>query len=134
MVKELKLDKSKIISQLNTLRANPGSWMLEYDPTIDQLFFGMSKIPKGSFLYQLNDEINIYIDKNSKLSGMFVEYFKNNYLEHNQELKPVLSVLEGSDQNSNQVQDIERVALEKDLFLGAFTSLFERDELVTAIA
>lgn len=131
MAKELKLDKAKILTQLKDLQGVSNKWSLEYDSEVDQLFYGLSKIPKGSFLYQVNDEINIYVDKNSRISGMFVEYFKNNYLEHNKELKPVLNVLEGNDGQSEGIKEIERSALEKELFFGAFTSLFEKDELVT---
>lgn len=131
MSKELRLNKAKILSQLKVLESASNGWTLEYDADVDQLFYGVQKIPKGTFLYQVNDEINLFVDKDSKVSGMFVEYFKNNYLEHNIELKPVLSVLEGTDTESQDIEDIERVALAKDLFFGAFTSLLDKDELVT---
>jgi len=133
MATELKLDKSKILSQLKELQGSSNGWTLEYDPDVDQLFFGAKKIPKGYFLFQLNDEINLFVNKNSRVQGMFVEYFQNNFLEHNQELKPVLPALE-SDNSTVEIKDIERVALQKELFFDALTSLVERDELVTAIA
>ncbi len=134
MARELKLDKAKILSQLKVLQSMSNSWTLEYDPEVDQLFYGVSRIPKGYFLFQVNDEISLFVNKNSRISGMFVEYFSNNYLEHNKELKPVLRVLEDKDTSSSDVQEMERVALEKDLFFDAFTSLVDKDELVTAIA
>lgn len=134
MARELKLDKDKILSQLKELQSMSNDWSLEYDSDIDQPFYGPKIIPKGSFLFQINSEINLFVDKNSRVSGMFVEYFKVNYLEHNQELKPVLDVLEEADNEPADVQQIERVALEKDLFFDAFTSLLARDELITAVA
>ncbi|MCL2174244.1 hypothetical protein FWH58_03080 [Candidatus Saccharibacteria bacterium] len=134
MAKELKLDKAKILSQLRDLQSVSGEWVLEYDPDVDQLFFGVKRVPKGSFLVQLSDEINLFLDKNSKLSGMFIEYFKDNYLEHNKELIPVLQSLEDGGSVPSEIQEIERVALEKDLFFEALASLVDRDEIVTAVA
>lgn len=133
MAKELRLDKSKILAQLKDLQSAANEWTLEYDADVDQLFFGVKKIPKGYFLFQLNDEINLFVNKKSNIQGMFIEYFQNNFLEHNQELKPVLHSLE-KDDASVEIKDIERVALQKELFFDAYTSLIDRDELVTAVA
>ena len=131
MAKELKLNKAKILQQLRDLQSMSNKWSLTYTPDVDQLFYGLPKIPKGSFLFQVNDEINLYVDKNSRISGMFVEYFRNNYLEHNEDLKPVLDVLEGDSTQSEGIKEIERSALEKELFFGAFTSISYKDELIT---
>jgi hypothetical protein len=133
MARELKLDKSKILSQLKNLQGTSNGWTLEYDPDVDQLFFGAKKISKGYFLFQLNDEINLFVNKKSLVQGMFIEYFQNNFLEHNKELKPVIPALE-DDTLSVEIKDIERVALQKELFFDALTSLVDRDELITAIA
>jgi hypothetical protein len=65
---------------------------------------------------------------------MFVEYFGNNYLEHNKGLKPVLQVFDKSDKEPKKIQNIERIALEKDLLLNALVSLGERGDLITAVA
>lgn len=131
MTKLLKLDKLKILKQLKDLQSMSVKWSLTYDSDVDQLYYGLSEIPKGSFLYQVNDEINLYVDKKSRISGMFVEYFRNNYLEHNEDLKPVLSVLEGEGSQTEGIKQIERSALENDLFFGAYSSISEKDELIT---
>lgn len=133
MARELKLDKSKILTQLKDLQSVSSGWTLQYDPDVDQLFYGVKRIPKGYFLFELNDEINLYVDKNSRLRGMFVEYFQNNFLEHNKELRPVLSALENDNGALLEIRDIERVALEKELFFDALRSVVERDELITAV-
>lgn len=134
MATELKLDKSKILSQLKDLQRTANDWTLEYDADVDQLFFGAKKIPNGYFLFQLNDEINLFVNKNSRVQGMFIEYFQNNFLEHNQELKPVLQALDDENDTSHEIKDIERVALQKELFFDALASLVDRDELITAVA
>ncbi|MES2876665.1 MAG: hypothetical protein V4678_04320 [Patescibacteria group bacterium] len=134
MATELKLDKMKILTQLKDIQAMSGEWTLEYDADVDQLYFGVKKIPKGYFLFQVNDEINLFVDKKSQVKGMFVEYFQNNFLEHNKELKPVMHALNKDDDSSAEIQNIERIALEKELFFDAFTSLSARSELVTAVA
>lgn len=129
----LVLDKAKIIAQLTSLSqtGTHDGWTLDYDPEVDQLFYGHTIMPKKSFIFQVNDEVNLFVSKDSTVHGMFVEYFKHNYLEHNKELKPVLEVLEGTDHLSREDEQIERVALEKDLFLGTIASIFDRESLVT---
>ncbi len=134
MATELKLDRLKILSQLRDIKSISNDWALEYDVDVDQLFYGVKKIPKGYFLFQLNDEINLFVNKNSSIRGMFVEYFGNNYLEHNKELKPVLQVFEGNDGEPKKIRNIERLALEKDLLFSALSSLVDREELITAVA
>jgi hypothetical protein len=131
VARELKLDKAKILQQLKDLQSMSKKWTLTYSPEVDQLFYGLAKIPKGSFLYQINDEINLYVDKNSYVSGMFVEYFRNNYLEHNEELKPILDVLEGKKNQNDGIKEIERTALENELFFSAYTSVEDKEELAT---
>lgn len=62
---------------------------------------------------------------------MFVEYFRNNFLAHNEDLKPVLDVLEGDKTQPDGIREIERSALENELFFGAFASVVEKEELIT---
>lgn len=133
MVKELKLDKSKILSQLKDLKNISNEWALEYDDDVDELYYGIKKIPKGYFLFQLNDEINLFVNKKSNIKGLFIEYFSNNYLEHNIKLKPVLKVLNKINNEPKINQNIQRIALENGLLLNALSSLIDRDELITAI-
>lgn len=134
MAKELKLDKAKILKQLKSLKRFSSEWSLEYDPDVDQLFYGLKRIPKGYFLFQVNDEISLFVNKHSRVGGMFIEYFGNNFLEHNIDLKPVLRVLEDKDRSSAESQKFKRAALEQDLILDAYTTLAEKDELVTAVS
>ena len=132
MGKELKLDRAKILSQLEGSQSTSDGWVLEYDADVDQLFYGAKKIPKGYFLFQLNDELSLFVNKNSRVGGMFVEYFHDNYLEHNQELKPVLPEMKDDD-STVEIEGIERVALGKELFLNALTAVVKRERLVTAV-
>lgn len=134
---QVTLDKNKILAQLTSLSdmAKNGGWNLEYDSEVDQLFFGEETMPESSFLFRVNDEINLFLSPDSTVNGMFVEYFKVNYLEHNKDLQPVLKVLERdeADTSNAKVADIEKIALENELFLDALNSLFSRETLITAI-
>lgn len=136
--KKIKLDKDKIISQLSELPkiARRDDWKFDYDSELDELVFGKKIIPKGYFLFNVNNEINLFLNQNSKVSGIFIEYFKNNYLEHNKEYKNIFKntesdkTLEKKDKDENQ---LIKKGLENKLALEAIESLFHKGNLITAI-
>ena len=135
--KQVTLDKEKILSQIKSLAsvAKNNAWKFEYDPEIDELIFGKDYMPRDAFLFNVNDEINLFLSPDSSVNGIHIEYFKANFLEHNQELKPVLKEIEDNENISEQPGEAHnaKVALETELVADTFKSLFSKDTLVTAI-
>jgi len=135
-LKTIQLDKNKIIEQLCDAMTliESGKWKLEYDADLDELFLGMKVIPKKSFLYNLNGEINIFITPESKINGFFIEYFAKNYLKHNKKLSPVLDALKtakkGQDKEKNT---LAKDALENKLVNEALSSVINKKKMEAVV-
>lgn len=129
------LDKDKILLQIEGLAdiAKKDSWIFEYDSEIDELVFGKDYMPRDSFLFNVNEEINIFLSPDSTVNGLHIEYFKANFLEHNIELKPVLEAISNKSKSKDKASSVAKRALETELVADTFKSLFSRDSLVTAI-
>ncbi len=63
--------------------ANKENWTFTLDKEEGSLFYAPKIIPNNSALYQITDEYAIYLDnKNSKPTGVVVEYYQGNFLQH----------------------------------------------------
>jgi hypothetical protein len=138
--RKITLDKDKILNQIEALAsiAKKNSWQYNYDPDVDELVFGKVIMPRDSFLFNVSDELNLFLSPDSTVYGVFIEYFGANYVEHNKELKTVLSILEEEAEDIAPKEDTkiieqEKKALEIELLADAFKSVFAKDQLVTAI-
>lgn len=134
-VKKIELDKNKIMEQLSDLSQiiEKDKWKLEYDSELDELFFGISLMPKKSFLFSVNDELNLFVTPDSKVNGIFIEYFANNYIEHNKKLKPVLRIFETGKKQDKEKQELAKEALEDRLLNQALGAVFKKKKLFAAI-
>lgn len=134
--KSVQLNKNKILRQLLNLDAviKASGWRFEYDPDVDELFFGEKVMPKGSFLFSVDDEINLFLTPDSKVNGIFIEYFANNFIEHNKKLKPALDALQNTRTKiDKEKQELATEALEEKLLREASSSVFGRSRLVAAV-
>lgn len=134
-VKKIELDKEKLLKQLTDLAqiVEKDKWKLEYDAELDELFFGRKVMPRGSFLLNVNDELNLFVTSKSQVHGIFVEYFAHNYIEHNKQLKPVLKALEKGKKKDKEKQELAKEALAGKLLREAIGSIFNKKKLVAAV-
>lgn len=136
-VKTIKLDKDKIVKQLAKISHNfeSGKWLFEYNKDLDQLYFGKKIIPKSSFLYNLNDEINIFVTPKSTVNGIFIEYFETNYIKHNKNLKHVIKVLANVKmRNDKEKNKLAQEALEEKITNQALISIYNKKQLIAAVS
>src|SRR6266702_3275722 len=47
-----------------------------YYSQLDSLYFSPAKIQPHYSLFSINDELSVYIDKDSNIGGIFIEYYK----------------------------------------------------------
>ena len=52
-------------------------WTYDYDKDCDNLFVGEYPMPRTTMMYGLNEDINLYIDKNGNIRGIFIEYYES---------------------------------------------------------
>lgn len=89
MPKTIILNNLKIEKQIADIEnvAKTNKWVYQYDPKLDYLYYAPEKIPNGFVLHSLNDDINIYVNNNSEVGGLFIEYFKFNLTSHEAKYK-----------------------------------------------
>lgn len=71
--------------------AKKEKWVPRYDIESDSFSFSVSKIPNDARLKYFDNEIAFYITRNNDIKGLFIEYFKSNFIQHNKDMKKVIS-------------------------------------------
>lgn len=71
------------IGNLGSL-ATQGKWRFLYDKDADSLYWSKEEIPSDSKLKKLSKEISFYINTNGAVDGLIIQYFRNNFLVHNE--------------------------------------------------
>jgi hypothetical protein len=138
MASTIRLDKKAVLAQVASLSdiVKENSWEFDYDSSIDTLTYSEKVIPDNSFLVSVDDDISFYIDKEFKLRGLMIEYFRGNYIEHNKELEPVVKILITKTDKRGK-KKLEWVAAEElfraDVLRESIPNLLKQTEFKTAI-
>jgi len=69
------------------------NWVSRYDVETDAFYFSVKKLPNDARLQYFGDEIAFYITKDNKIKGIFIEYFKSNFIKHCQDAKDIKNLL-----------------------------------------
>lgn len=62
-------------------------WTYKYDKELDSLYLSPGRIPSSYTVFSVGDEYSLFVNKSSKLGGIFIEYFKNNLTSHEPKMK-----------------------------------------------
>lgn len=135
----VKLDTKKLSKQVASIRdiAKKENWKVDYDKDIDQLFFTPKNIPKDTFLVSF-DDISLYLNKNSDVKGMFIEYFSHNFVEHDKDIKPAVHIFidmpKGKSKEEKQfAEEIIKKELELKTIQAVYEQLENKPELAVAV-
>jgi len=69
-------------------------WIPRYDIESDALSVTLSILSKDARIKYLNDEVAFYMTKDNKIEGIFIEYFKSNFIKHHRDIKNILKDIE----------------------------------------
>lgn len=69
-------------------------WTSLYDVESDALSVTVPNLSKDARIKYFDDETAFYMTKDNKVEGVFIEYFKSNFVKHHQNLKGVLKDVE----------------------------------------
>lgn len=105
------VDLNRILDQLKSLPAiaKDNDWVFRIND-LDQAIYSSERVPSGSFLWSYDDEKYLYIDENSNVNGFFIEYFSNNFLEHEEKYKPILKELKRTKTGQKVLKDNSSIA------------------------
>jgi hypothetical protein len=111
-------------------------WVSRYDTESDSFSITTPKLSNSARIKYFDDEVAFYINKENRVEGIFLEYFKSNFMKHHKnaakELEKVLEKLEenNKDDNTTVKVDIKKVKkITPDLQEAIKTSLAGRLDL-----
>lgn len=89
------MEKSKILSLISDIFniAKKNKWQALYDKSLDIFYWTTPKLSKNSKLIQFIDDFSLYITPAGKIEGIFIEYAKYNFVNHNKEFKPLFDAM-----------------------------------------
>ncbi len=92
MTKDIK-EKEKILEFTFHLSdiVKKESWVSHYDADSDSFALISPKLSDNARKEYIDDEFAFYFTKDRKIQGIFIEYFKSNFLAHNRKSKYVLA-------------------------------------------
>ena len=79
--------------------ARNNKWAIEYDADVDSFYWTKPEISKQAQLMKLSDDFALYVTPEGNIEGVFIEYAKNNFMEHNKDFKPILENMKEIDGN-----------------------------------
>jgi hypothetical protein len=100
MQQTITLDTQKLlqqIAQINKLAKEKG-WEFYYDSQLDSLYYSPETIESHFSLFSISNEFSVYIDNQSNVGGIFIEYYKNNLASHDDKFKPFVNLFTNSRQ------------------------------------
>lgn len=85
-------------------------WVYRYDTESDALSVTKSKLSNDARIKYFDDEVAFYITDDNKIEGIFVEYFKSNFLKHHinsKKIEKVLNRLEEEQKNDEALISVD---------------------------
>jgi len=116
-------------------------WVSRYDTGSDALSITKPTLSDDARIKYFDDEVAFYITDNNKVEGVFVEYFKSNFIKHHtgsgsKKMERALDKLEKNQKNDESLVnvDIKQVkGMALDLQEAIKTSLATRLDLATGL-
>ncbi len=85
------------------------NWIPGYNKDTDSLSFRKPKLSDSSRISYLGDEIALYLNKDKDVEGLFIEYFRTNFMKHHQELKGVAEDIDKQMEAEQDTVNLERM-------------------------
>jgi hypothetical protein len=73
---------------------NKNNWKFYYDEDCDCLYFTQPKMIKGLEPLTFKQDFSLFIDRNSNIHGMYIEYFNSNLVKHDKRFKDMQKIFD----------------------------------------
>ena len=97
--------------------AKEHGWVSRYDTESDSFSVTAPKLSDSARIKYFDDEVAFYINKDNEVEGIFLEYFKANFIKHHKEaakeMGRVLDKLEENNKNDNTMVKVDIKKVEK---------------------
>lgn len=88
-------------------------WVSRYDIESDSLSLTVSKLPNDARIKYFGDEVAFYLNKDNDVKGIFIEYFKSNFIEHHKDFKELLRGIEKKKQEEKTLIELKKNKMKK---------------------
>lgn len=133
-----------LVDQLSSL-ATLDRWVPLYDRRLDYFYWKKKKLSKDVRLVKVSHETHLYLNSGGNIEGVFVEYLKNNFAEHNSDYKKMVRIFDKkidsneytiSNKNRETVFLFDKFAesLKSDIYRDATVDKYRVDEINLAIS
>ncbi len=85
-------------------RISKEGWVPRYDLETDEFSFTIPKLSADARVKYIDNEIAFYVTPSQNIEGVFIEYFRNNFIQHHKKLAPAL---ESVDERKLSDDDVE---------------------------
>jgi hypothetical protein len=109
------MDKSKFTNLIDKLgiHAKKDGWIPRYDKKLDYFYWHRSPIGEEVSLVKVSHETYLYIDKAGRIKGLFVEYLKGNFIQHNPAVENVTNMFTKKMAGSSSMYTVPQANNEK---------------------
>ena len=121
------MEKDKFINLIDNFSnsAKLGKWQVFYDTKLDHLYWKKPKLSKDVNLVKLSHETYLYINSKKNIEGVFVEYLKNNFIEHNKKYKGMTKLF--NKKVDDQVYTISKKSKKMEDYFDKFSESIKAD-------
>ena len=115
MTTQNKKDLLDLATGFNVFAKKHG-WVSRYDTESDAFSITVPKLSESARINYFDDEVAFYITNDNKVEGIFLEYFKANFIKHHKkskEIEKVLEKLEAGQKNDDALVKVDMHQVEK---------------------
>lgn len=85
-------------------------WISRYDVESDALSVTVPRLSQDARIKYFDDEVAFYITQDRKIEGVFIEYFRSNFLKHH---KGSMRIFQGIDQKDDKGKSLVELSMDK---------------------
>lgn len=93
--------------------AKKGNWVSRYDIESDSFSLTVPQLPNDARIKYFNDEVAFYITQNDDIKGIFVEYFRSNFVKHHKDFKELLKDVKQKKEDEGILIELEKNKVNK---------------------
>ena len=110
MQKTININPQKLADQFTKIGeiAKDKKWSFLYDGELDSLYYSPKEMKPDYILHSLGKEISVFVDKDSNLGGLFIEYYKANLTSHEDEFKDFSDIFTQKSDHMTTIPDRDK--------------------------
>lgn len=89
-------------------------WVPRYDRETDEFSLTVPKLSKDARVKYFDKELAFYVTTDEQIEGLFIEYFRNNFIQHHDGFKETRKDMEAQQSHDDELDEDSIVELNKE--------------------